>query len=316
MNWIDLVIIAIFILYVLSDYKRGFLSLVIELAGIVLAIFLTLKTFAFFEPFFAKIFPQLANFSLYFSFTTTWLITAIIFLLITRLIAKAIPNWLNKNALNVFLGLIPAAIKAIIFLMIVVSLLTVMPFNSSFHDKIKNSYFGRILVYFVFNSELRIQNILSTNGVFDSLSNTFIGNGGHTLNFSTNKFFVDERGEKNLLFLTNQARQREGLAPLVLDNKLQEVARNYARKMLTEGFFSHDDPLGGTTFGRLTQSGVTFVSAAENLALAPTVDLAQIGLMNSLKHRKNILDSKFSRIGIGVIDAGKYGLMIVEEFAN
>jgi uncharacterized protein YkwD len=54
----------------------------------------------------------------------------------------------------------------------------------------------------------------------------------------------------------------------------------------------------------------------ENLALAPSVDLAHIGLMNSPSHRENILDPNFKRIGIGIIDADPYGKMITQVFTD
>ena len=45
----------------------------------------------------------------------------------------------------------------------------------------------------------------------------------------------------------------------------------------------------------------------ENLALAQTVEIAHSGLMKSKGHRENILNSKFNRVGIGIMDGGIYG---------
>jgi uncharacterized protein YkwD len=39
-------------------------------------------------------------------------------------------------------------------------------------------------------------------------------------------------------------------------------------------------------------------------------------LMNSPGHRANILQSNFGRLGIGVLDGGKRGLMITQNFRN
>jgi uncharacterized protein YkwD len=38
--------------------------------------------------------------------------------------------------------------------------------------------------------------------------------------------------------------------------------------------------------------------------------------MKSDGHRKNILDTSFIKVGVGVIDAGVYGKMFVQEFSN
>ena len=67
---------------------------------------------------------------------------------------------------------------------------------------------------------------------------------------------------------------------------------------------------------RLLDADVDFILAGENLAFAPSLDLAHDGLMQSQGHRENILAEEFSRIGIGVIDGGSYGKMFVQVFAD
>ncbi len=67
---------------------------------------------------------------------------------------------------------------------------------------------------------------------------------------------------------------------------------------------------------RMREANVRFVDAGENLALAPTVQVAHRGLMNSPGHRANILYPQFGRVGIGIMDGGIRGLMISQEFRN
>jgi uncharacterized protein YkwD len=86
--------------------------------------------------------------------------------------------------------------------------------------------------------------------------------------------------------------------------------------MFTRGYFSHYTPGGVSPFDRMADAGVTYVYAGENLALAPSTDLAMQGLMNSPGHRANILNPNFNKIGIGVIDGGIYGKMYSQEFTN
>jgi uncharacterized protein YkwD len=61
---------------------------------------------------------------------------------------------------------------------------------------------------------------------------------------------------------------------------------------------------------------VSYLLAGENLALAQTVPIAHRGLMNSPGHRANILRPQFGRLGVGVLDGGRFGLMITENFRN
>ena len=61
---------------------------------------------------------------------------------------------------------------------------------------------------------------------------------------------------------------------------------------------------------------IEYSLAGENLALAPTVETAHKGLMNSKGHRENILDEDYRQMGIGVIDNGVYGKMFVQVFTD
>jgi uncharacterized protein YkwD len=66
----------------------------------------------------------------------------------------------------------------------------------------------------------------------------------------------------------------------------------------------------------MAQGNIAFNFAGENLALAPSVDLAMKGLMQSLGHKENILSKDFQKLGVGVIDGGIYGEMFCQEFTD
>jgi len=63
-------------------------------------------------------------------------------------------------------------------------------------------------------------------------------------------------------------------------------------------------------------AGVSYRYAGENLAGAPTVEMAHNSLMNSPGHRANILNANFTKIGIGVVSGGPYGKMFVQMFTG
>lgn len=127
---------------------------------------------------------------------------------------------------------------------------------------------------------------------------------------------VDEEAEKEMLELINAERIKVGIKPLVVDQTLVKVARMHSTDMWERKYFSHEDPDNKTPFNRLEDGEVEFRRAGENLALARDVKRAHEGLMDSEGHRKNILDSNFGRVGIGVIDGGIYGKMFTQNFAD
>ncbi len=129
--------------------------------------------------------------------------------------------------------------------------------------------------------------------------------------------------ETEVLALLNRARADAGLPPLDADPSLAEVGRAHAVDMYVRGYFAHDTPeceagvVPGCRdpFNRMHAAGITYATAGENLALAPSARAAHEGLMGSPGHRANILDPRFRRVGIGVVD-GPFGLMVTQEFAG
>ena len=94
------------------------------------------------------------------------------------------------------------------------------------------------------------------------------------------------------------------------------MARDHATDMWERKYFGHVSPEGKDVGNRLREAEVDYNYAGENLALAPTVSTAHVGLMNSEGHKENILDQNYYKVGIGVIDNGVYGKMFVQVFTN
>ena len=123
--------------------------------------------------------------------------------------------------------------------------------------------------------------------------------------------------EAAMLALVNAERaQAGGLRPLVADTETVDVSRAHSIDMFQRSYFAHVTPEGRTPFDRLRAAGLGYRAAGENLALARTLDMAHTGLMNSPGHRANILNPAFGRLGIGIVDGGRHGLMVTQTFRN
>ena len=101
-----------------------------------------------------------------------------------------------------------------------------------------------------------------------------------------------------------------------MDTALTRVARMHAADKFRRGYFSHYTPEGKTPFDRIRAARIRFLSAGENLTLAPTLGVAHTGLMNSPGHRANILQKSFGRVGIGILEGDPHRLMITQNFRN
>lgn len=120
--------------------------------------------------------------------------------------------------------------------------------------------------------------------------------------------------EQRMVELVNQERAKYGLAPLKANMDLVRVARLKAKDMVDKNYFSHTSPTYGSPFAMMQQFGISYRTAGENLAGAPSVEIAHQNLMNSSGHRANILNSSFSQIGIGVVEGSIYGKIFVQMF--
>jgi len=124
--------------------------------------------------------------------------------------------------------------------------------------------------------------------------------------------------ESLLLSLINQERTSRGLQPLQVDMRLVGTARAKATDMAVNNYFSHTSPTLGTPYEQMVKAGVTGYSilGAENIAFARSVQEAHTNFMNSDGHRRNILDSRYTHIGVGVVDGSAWGKVVVEHFAG
>ncbi|MEG6586899.1 CAP domain-containing protein [Dendrosporobacter sp. 1207_IL3150] len=135
-----------------------------------------------------------------------------------------------------------------------------------------------------------------------------------TTTTSSNAGTVSTTKEQQALQLLNNDRAAHGLPALKFNSKLTTLAENYAKDMINRGFFSHYTPEGLSPFDRMSRAGIGYRTAGENLAINSSVAGAETAFMNSSGHRANILNSTYSEVGIGVVQAPNGSLYVVQEF--
>ena len=114
----------------------------------------------------------------------------------------------------------------------------------------------------------------------------------------------------------NEARTAEGVRTMRVDNDAVAVARFRAQEMADENYFSHGSPSGNTAAKLLAESDADYNAYAENIAYnsgyssSNTVRIAMYGedgdggLMGSPGHYENIMNARYSRVGVGVAIEG------------
>ncbi|MCK4918900.1 MAG: hypothetical protein KAS01_00770 [Candidatus Pacebacteria bacterium] len=108
---------------------------------------------------------------------------------------------------------------------------------------------------------------------------------------------------KGVLKYTNTQRyETESLPPLAQNGKLDEIAMKRLEDMFSEQYFEHISPQGIGASDVAKEVGYEYISIGENIALGNFKDdqiLVQ-AWMDSPGHRANILNNRYTEIGIAV----------------
>jgi uncharacterized protein YkwD len=126
--------------------------------------------------------------------------------------------------------------------------------------------------------------------------------------------------EERIFQFTNEARRKNGLPPLELDQTLAKLARAKSDDMIKRHYFSHPDPEGKNIrdryFEEVQGEDRRMIGLGENISTAPKNDYQDSettareivdGFMVSPGHRSNILQPRYTHLGVGVsVSADKY----------
>jgi len=123
-----------------------------------------------------------------------------------------------------------------------------------------------------------------------------------------------------LIDSANNDRQTDQLNRLRYNPLLEEAAKLKANDMAELGYFAHTSPAGIDPWHWLKEVGYNYTSAGENLAVnfSESQDI-HTAWMNSPSHRANILDSRYTEIGIATatgIYKGQETIFVVEFFGK
>lgn len=322
-NWIDIVIAVVLVFYSIEGYSLGFLVASIDFISFILSFILGIALYGFFGNFLVKYFSVPQGFANAIGFFAAAVLSEMVFNFVLKSLVLGLPIFTGPKhklfkKLNKFFGIIPGFLSGLLLVAFILSLIIALPFSVFLKRSVSDSKIGNVLV-------------ANTQGFAKDWSNVFGGAVNDTLsfltvepksneivnlNFKTNDISVDYKAEQQMFSMVNNERTSRGIPALTFSEDLAKVGRAHCSDMFERGYFSHYTPEGLSPFDRMQQAGITFNYAGENLALAPNVDLAMRGLMQSPGHRANILSIHFNKIGIGVIDGGIYGEMFCQEFTD
>jgi uncharacterized protein YkwD len=317
-NWIDLLLVLVFVSACWAGWRRGFVSGAVDLLVLVTSMTIAYSYYPEWGERLQEWFPRLGVWLLPASFLSIFIVASMLLGWLASWFKRRIPDSYHQMGFNRILGLAPGAINGWLAGIIISALLLSLPLKDTITQEARESRLANPLA-------------MQSEWINRRLAPVFDQAVRHTMNsltvrpesgehLSLGYQFSNPRTrpslEDRMLKLVNEERTKHGLKLLKRDPELQQVARAHSRDMFARGYFAHENPDGKSPFDRMEAASVKFKAAGENLALAQTLEIAHENLMNSPGHRANILNPAFGRLGIGVLDGGFYGLMISQEFRD
>lgn len=317
-NLIDLIMVIVLVFYAIEGYSEGFVVAFLDFISFIASFILGLKFYYLIASLLVKFLSIPQGFADAAGFFLIFFIGEIIINLILRFFSSKIPKKIFMSKANSYLGFIPGILSAVVLLSFIFTLIISLPFSPFLKNLIVSSKFGDFLVLRTAGFESNLNNIFgkAINETLNFLTIEPQSNDFVNLNFKVSRVDFSPIDEEKMLQMINKERTSRNLPPLASDQALTKVAREHSKDMFIKGYFSHYTPSGLSPFDRLAEDNIGFTYAGENLAMAPSVELAMQGLMNSQGHRENILSPNFTKAGIGVADGGIFGKMFSQEFTD
>ena len=118
--------------------------------------------------------------------------------------------------------------------------------------------------------------------------------------------------------ITNQYRQENGLSELQSNSKLNEAAKQKASHMFANNYWAHYSPDGTSPWWFFKNTGYSYTYAGENLArdFGDSKEVIEAWIA-SPTHKDNIISPKYKEIGVAVVNGvlnGEETTLVVQMF--
>lgn len=325
-NWIDVAILAVVGWNIANGVRGGFVGATVSLLAFLISVSIALISYVRVADWAAEQFGLPSLVAQPMAFGALWLITSFLVGIVGRFVAGPFGFLLRGSPLDTLLSLAPAAIHGFAICGFALMLILAAPpfpgrpagLLTDIREAMQESQLAGELMKRTAGYDRWARRLLE-EPVSQTLSLLTVRPGAGErvdLQFRLESPEIDRAAEERMLELLNRERGQAGLNPLVRDATIDTVARAHSMDMLRRGYFGHETPEGTSPFDRMLEGGVRFRVAAENLALAPTVEIAHQGLMESPGHRANVLGPEFGRVGIGAVRVNGMGRVFTQNFAN
>ena len=317
-NVIDALLVLCVLFGALRGWREGVLPGTLSLARLIVGFLVALRFYASVAEALRERFSLAEPWAAPAAFLLLFALTGLAIGLLGALLLRRMPARIHQRRANRLLGLIPGSLNGLVTAGVLAAFALTVPLPTNVRANVRQSPVANVLAGYTKRVEAALRPVFAdaTRQTLNTLTVRPESNERVDLPFEVRNAPPAPALEREMLRLVNEERARAGLQVLAPDPELREVARRHSADMFARGYFAHVSPEGQTPFDRISDAGIPYLTAGENLALAPTLPLAHTGLMDSPGHRANILRPQFGRAGIGILDGGVRGVMVTQLFRN
>ena len=323
-NFVDFLVLFFLVFFLWQGYQTGFVAGLLNILSTIISFVAAILFYPDLASLFQSQFGWTENLSFVLAFFTILIVMELVLSFIFhRLYSLVTPVYRLISGFLIWdkiLGLIPSVLVGLFLVSLFLILPLILPVKENIRDVVSQSWWGKNVLTKALVYQSQIEGLLNRLP-YKNLAYLITPEPGSDksveLSFPEEiKLVSDPKNEKAMFDLVNKERKKRGLSLFVKDDQLKKVGRGHCLDMFERGYFSHNSPEGNTPFDRMDMDEIKYKAAGENLAYAPSVDIAHEGLMNSPGHKENILRPEFGTLGVGVIDGGINGKMFCQEFTD
>lgn len=319
-NWVDILIFVVIGYQSYIGWSRGSLSLLANLGSFLGSLWMAIRFHGAVGDFLGEKFGVSAPWVDGIGYLVVAIVTQFIFEALLLYVVNLLPKKYLASKINHWLGSMLSVANSVILLSFFILLILALPLRGSLKQDVKKSHIAQFLALLSerYGGDMRdsVKDLANKATKFFTVEPNSSQSVSLDIPAQGMVYTIDSESENQMITLVNRERLSLSISPLVLDVSITNVAREKSLDMFKRRYFSHYDPDGKNAVDRMDKANVIYKIVGENLAFAPDILSAHSGLMDSEGHRKNILDERFGRIGIGVMDGGVYGKMFTQIFAD
>jgi uncharacterized protein YkwD/uncharacterized membrane protein required for colicin V production len=317
---IDWALVVIILLSAIEGYRLGFVEIFSSFLALLASVYLSFKYHLILGQLISTYTGLNINWTILISYILIAILVQIAITVLSIYILRKFLSFLLYLKLNHILGIFIAIAYTLLFIILFVNVVLMMPLTGVYKQQMITSvifkYIADISLKFGSNIKIPLEAAIHDTQQFITLKPGSLEKIVITAKIQNWDLYPDQTSESEMLNLVNAERIKNGLFELKKAQDLQDIARIKCNDMFDRRYFSHFDPDGHDVSYELKNVNIKFNIVADNIAYAYNLQTVHNGFMANIDNKSNILNPKFSKVGIGIIDAGIYGKIFTQIFTD